>query len=94
MGSLNDRTINNLIRPLLFQANLPPTFWVEALNMATHLEALAKKQAPFGVRSAWKEMHTDKAGPCSSYSFLEKPYTSHDLRSYDPPFYISCSKES
>ncbi|GJZ33693.1 ribonuclease H-like domain-containing protein [Tanacetum coccineum] len=31
------RTINNLIRTLLFQANLPPTFWVEALNMATQL---------------------------------------------------------
>nr|GEV73082.1 retrovirus-related Pol polyprotein from transposon TNT 1-94 [Tanacetum cinerariifolium] len=31
------RTINNLIRTLLFQANLPPTIWVEALNMATHL---------------------------------------------------------
>ncbi|PWA35905.1 ribonuclease H-like domain-containing protein [Artemisia annua] len=31
------RTINNLIRTLLFQANLPPTFWVEALNMAVHL---------------------------------------------------------
>ncbi|GJW03737.1 ribonuclease H-like domain-containing protein [Tanacetum coccineum] len=31
------RTINNLIRTLLFQANLPPTFWVEALNMVVHL---------------------------------------------------------
>ncbi|GJT45304.1 ribonuclease H-like domain-containing protein [Tanacetum coccineum] len=31
------RTINNLIRTLLFQANLPLTFWVEALNMAIHL---------------------------------------------------------
>ncbi|GJW05934.1 ribonuclease H-like domain-containing protein [Tanacetum coccineum] len=31
------RTINNLIRTLLFQANLPPTFWVEALNMAVYL---------------------------------------------------------
>ncbi|GKC68095.1 ribonuclease H-like domain-containing protein [Tanacetum coccineum] len=31
------RTINNLIRTLLFQANLPPTFWVEALNMAIYL---------------------------------------------------------
>ncbi|GJU32051.1 ribonuclease H-like domain-containing protein [Tanacetum coccineum] len=31
------RTINNLIRTLLFQANLQPTFWVEALNVATHL---------------------------------------------------------
>ncbi|GJU27390.1 putative RNA-directed DNA polymerase, eukaryota, reverse transcriptase zinc-binding domain protein [Tanacetum coccineum] len=31
------RTINNLIRTLLFQANLPLTFWIEALNMSTHL---------------------------------------------------------
>ncbi|GJX00855.1 ribonuclease H-like domain-containing protein [Tanacetum coccineum] len=31
------RTLNNIIRTLLFQANLPPTFWVEALNMATRL---------------------------------------------------------
>ncbi|GKB87010.1 ribonuclease H-like domain-containing protein [Tanacetum coccineum] len=30
-------TINNIIRTLLFQANLPPTFWVKALNMAVHL---------------------------------------------------------
>ncbi|GJW60768.1 ribonuclease H-like domain-containing protein [Tanacetum coccineum] len=30
-------TINNLIRTLPFQANLPPTFWVEALNMVVHL---------------------------------------------------------
>ncbi|GJY18856.1 ribonuclease H-like domain-containing protein [Tanacetum coccineum] len=31
------RTINNLIRTLLFQANLPLTFWVETLNMAIQL---------------------------------------------------------
>ncbi|GKB01676.1 ribonuclease H-like domain-containing protein [Tanacetum coccineum] len=31
------RTINNLIRTLLFQAYLPPTFWVEALHMAAYL---------------------------------------------------------
>ena len=31
------RTINNLIRTLLFQAHLPPTFWVEALHMAIYL---------------------------------------------------------
>ncbi|VFQ80258.1 unnamed protein product, partial [Cuscuta campestris] len=31
------RTLNNTIRTLLFQANLPPEFWVEALHMATHL---------------------------------------------------------
>ncbi|GJU23831.1 ribonuclease H-like domain-containing protein [Tanacetum coccineum] len=31
------RTINNLIRTLLFQAYIPPSYWVEALNMAAHL---------------------------------------------------------
>nr|GEX12514.1 ribonuclease H-like domain-containing protein [Tanacetum cinerariifolium] len=31
------RTINNIIRTLLFQAHLPPNYWVEALNMATTL---------------------------------------------------------
>lgn len=31
------RTINNFIRTLLFQAHLPPHFWVEALHMATYL---------------------------------------------------------
>ncbi|KAJ9566937.1 hypothetical protein OSB04_002903 [Centaurea solstitialis] len=31
------RTINNVIRTLLFHAHLPPTYWVEALHMATHL---------------------------------------------------------
>ncbi|GJZ17589.1 ribonuclease H-like domain-containing protein [Tanacetum coccineum] len=31
------RTLNNTIRTLLINANLPPTFWVEALNMATYL---------------------------------------------------------
>lgn len=31
------RTINNVIRTLLFQAHLPPQYWVEALFMATHL---------------------------------------------------------
>lgn len=28
---------NNIVRSLLFQASLPNTFWVEALNTATHL---------------------------------------------------------
>ncbi|GKB27736.1 ribonuclease H-like domain-containing protein [Tanacetum coccineum] len=30
-------TINNLIRTLLFQAHMPPIYWVEALHMAAHL---------------------------------------------------------
>jgi histone deacetylase 1/2 len=31
------RTVNNIVRPPLFQASLPPRFWVEALHHATHL---------------------------------------------------------
>lgn len=31
------RTINNLVCTLLFQAHLPPHFWVEAFHMATYL---------------------------------------------------------
>ncbi|GJZ35013.1 ribonuclease H-like domain-containing protein, partial [Tanacetum coccineum] len=39
------RTINNLIRTLLFQAHLPPTFWVEALHMAAYLLHLLPSSA-------------------------------------------------
>ena len=31
------RTVNNIIRVLLLQAHMPPSYWVEALHMATHL---------------------------------------------------------
>ncbi|GKA27172.1 ribonuclease H-like domain-containing protein, partial [Tanacetum coccineum] len=31
------RTITNLIRTLLFQAHIPPSYWVDALNMIAHL---------------------------------------------------------
>jgi hypothetical protein len=31
------RTTNDVIRTLLVQSNLPPTFWVEALHTANHL---------------------------------------------------------
>ena len=31
------RTINDILRSLLFQASLPPTYWVEALHTATYL---------------------------------------------------------
>jgi hypothetical protein len=31
------RTINNILRSLLFQASLPPAYWVEALHTATYL---------------------------------------------------------
>ena len=31
------RTTNNVVRTLLFQAKLPPSFWTEALNTANHL---------------------------------------------------------
>ena len=31
------RTINNMIRTLLFQASFPPEFWVDALHTAAYL---------------------------------------------------------
>jgi hypothetical protein len=31
------RTVNNIVRSLLFQARLPPPYWVEALHTATYL---------------------------------------------------------
>lgn len=31
------RTINNSVRTLLFQARLPPSYWVEALHVAAHV---------------------------------------------------------
>ncbi|GJU55465.1 ribonuclease H-like domain-containing protein [Tanacetum coccineum] len=39
------RTINNLIRTLLFQAHLPPTFWVEALHMVAYLSNILPSTA-------------------------------------------------
>ncbi|GKD59032.1 ribonuclease H-like domain-containing protein, partial [Tanacetum coccineum] len=31
------RTLNNIIRTLIFQAKLPPTYWIEALHMVVHI---------------------------------------------------------
>jgi len=31
------RTINSIVRSLLFQASMPPSYWVEGLHTATHL---------------------------------------------------------
>ncbi|GJR65549.1 hypothetical protein Tco_0011614 [Tanacetum coccineum] len=53
-----------------------------------------RKALPLLLDLLWKKMHTDKVEPYSSHSFLEKQYTSYDLRSYDPPFCISCNRES
>ncbi|GJT83636.1 ribonuclease H-like domain-containing protein [Tanacetum coccineum] len=39
------RTINNVIRTLLFQAHLPPVFWVKALHMAAYLLNLIPSSA-------------------------------------------------
>jgi histone deacetylase 1/2 len=42
-------TTNNIVRSLLFQASLPPSYWVEALATATHvLNLLPTKTLPVG----------------------------------------------
>ena len=39
------RTINNSVRTLLFQAKLPSTYWVEALNASVHILNLLPSKA-------------------------------------------------
>ncbi|CAL9245815.1 unnamed protein product [Arabidopsis halleri] len=39
------RTINNAIRTLLFQARLPPSYWVEALHAAVHVLNITPSKA-------------------------------------------------
>lgn len=39
------RTVNNAIRTLLFQARLPPSFWVEALNADVHVLNITPSKA-------------------------------------------------
>ena len=39
------RTINNVVRTLLFHSHLPPTYWVEAIHMASHLLNLLPSKA-------------------------------------------------
>jgi len=34
------RSVNDILRSLLFQASLPPSYWVEALSIATYLRNL------------------------------------------------------
>ena len=44
------RSINNVIRSLLFQASMPPSYWVEALSTATSLiNILPTKTLDFGT---------------------------------------------
>ena len=40
------RTINNVVRSLLFQASMPPSYWVEALSTATVLLNLLPTKTP------------------------------------------------
>nr|GEX25358.1 ribonuclease H-like domain-containing protein [Tanacetum cinerariifolium] len=82
------RTINNLIRTLLFQANLPPTFWVEALNVAIHLlnflpSTAISNEIPytclFGTNPDYSLLRTFR---CLCYSHLD---TSHKLEPHATP---------
>nr|GEX04635.1 ribonuclease H-like domain-containing protein [Tanacetum cinerariifolium] len=55
------QTVTNIIRTLLFQAYLPPKFWVKALNMAVHVLNLLpittlSLRAPFEEAAMYFEM--------------------------------------
>jgi hypothetical protein len=47
------RTTNNTVRSLLFHASVPPTFWVAALNMVTHLLNILPVFFHPTLRSLW-----------------------------------------
>ncbi|GKB63076.1 ribonuclease H-like domain-containing protein [Tanacetum coccineum] len=74
------RTINNMIRTLLFQAHLPPTFWVEALHMAAYLlnllpSAAIQNEIPltnlFNKQPNYSKLHTFG---CLRYPHLSSPH--------------------
>nr|GEW75341.1 ribonuclease H-like domain-containing protein [Tanacetum cinerariifolium] len=75
-------TINNIIWTLLFQANLPPTFWVEALNMAVHLLNILPSTAIDN-----EIPYTRLFGTQPDYNLLLEPNTTNNLPLiiYDPP---------
>ncbi|GJW08472.1 ribonuclease H-like domain-containing protein [Tanacetum coccineum] len=74
------RTINNTIRTLLFQAHLPPPFWVEALHMATYLLNLLPSKAIQNDIPFTKLFHKDpdysrlRIFGCLCYPHLHSPH--------------------
>ncbi|GJV77739.1 ribonuclease H-like domain-containing protein [Tanacetum coccineum] len=71
------RTINNVIRTLLFLAHLPPSFWVEALHMAAYLLNILPSSAiqndiPFGTfkPNPWFHGHTSHISPLPKSPFV------------------------
>jgi transposase InsO family protein len=75
------RTTNNIIRSLLFHASVPPTFWVAALNMATHLLNILPTKtlsfstphfALFGIQPSYEHL---RVFGCSCYPNLSATAT-------------------
>ena len=78
------RTINNAARSLLFQASMPPSYWVEALHVATHLLNILptktlKSSTPhlslFGVQPSYEHL---RVFGCACYPNLSAT-ASHKL---------------
>lgn len=87
------QTINNIICTLLFQAHLPPTFWVEALHMDTHLLNITPSSSINNVISFTKLYH--KAPPilsslCFWLRMLSHIPTPHKLASRSTPCIFPC----
>lgn len=78
------RTVNNSISSLLFQAQLSPTFWAEALHVAAHIinilpSSSIERKSPhsilFGVTPTYDNLHVFgcMCFPNVNYSNLHKP---------------------
>jgi hypothetical protein len=67
------RTINNILRSLLFQASLPPAYWVEALHTAAYLvnrlptKTLASSTPYFRLHSTHPTYDHLKVFGCACY---------------------------
>lgn len=74
------RTTNNLVRILLFQAHLPPHFWVEVLHLATYLlnilpsSAINKETLHFRLYNTKPNYSNLRVFGCLCYPHLDTPH--------------------
>jgi len=70
------RTTNNVIRTLLFQASMPPSYWADALATATHLlnrlptKTLNMSTPFFALHGSQPSYHDLRAFGCTCYPNL------------------------
>lgn len=83
------RTTNNIIRSLLFQAHLPPPYWVEALHTSTHLlNCHPTKTLDFSTPSPIRS--PSLLHPSSCVRLLLSKHICHHATQARPMFHLMC----